>query len=69
MFGKQKVDFTKLINDAMQAYVVFSEVSFIPADKEKLFVVENADIANAFLAFITEYPDADLSDLNIHCKL
>ena len=53
----------------MQAYVVFSEVSFIPADKEKLFVLENADIANAFREFVTEYPDADLSDLNIHCKL
>ena len=65
----KKIDFTRLINDAMQAYVVFSEVSFIPADKEKLFVLENADIANAFREFVTEYPDADLSDLNIHCKL
>ena len=69
MFGKSKIDFNKIFNDAMQAYVVFSEVSFIPADKEKLFVVENVDIANAFRAFVTEYPDADISDLNIHCKL
>lgn len=60
-----------IMKRAMQAHVEFSTISFVCNGwcDEEAFTVRDTDLANAFIALVEEFPDADLTELDIHCRL
>lgn len=76
MFGFKKSnpnmpDVMDLMKRAMSTYVQFSCVAFMCDGwmLEDAFIVHNASVADAFMQFVEEFPDADLNGLRIVCNL
>lgn len=64
-------DIKSMMQKAMMAHVIFSSISFVPRKWtiEQQFVVRDSNLAEAFIAFREAYPEEDISELEIYCKL
>lgn len=64
-------DMKALMQKTMLARVVFSSITIVPkgCDVDGHFTAFDSNMAEAFIGFRLAFPDADLSELTIHCKL